>query len=153
MSKTLSVSAIQNGTAIDHIVSGQAFRIIHLLKLLDKKYQVTIGLNLPSKRLKFKDLIKIENYVLTDAQANDITVFAPEATINVIQNFEVVNKITTSLPSSISEVIVCPNPVCITRTEPVKTCFNIETQGKQINLVCRYCEKTFDRNQVLYSSL
>lgn len=148
MNKTLSVSAIHNGTVIDHIISGQAIRIIHLLRLLDKKYQVTIGLNLPSKKLKFKDLIKIENHILTHEEANDITIFAPEATINVIQHFEVVDKITTSLPSHITDIFICPNPVCITRTEPVQTFFNIETQGKKINLVCKYCEKIFDRNDV-----
>jgi aspartate carbamoyltransferase regulatory subunit len=148
MNKTLSVSAIQNGTVIDHINSGQAFRIVHLLGLLDKKYKVTIGVNLPSKTMKLKDLIKIENYTLTNEEANDITIFAPNATINVIQNFEVVNKVITSLPASISEVFICPNPVCITHSEPVNTHFNIETQGKQVKLICKFCEKEFDRNQV-----
>lgn len=151
MSKTLSVSAIHNGTVIDHINSGQAFRIVHLLGLLDKKYKVTIGLNLPSKTMKFKDLIKIENYTLTNEEANDITIFAPEATINVIQNFEVVNKFITSLPTSISDVFICPNAACITHSEPVKTFFNIESQGKQVKLICKFCEKEFDRNHVKVS--
>lgn len=144
--KTLSVAAIQNGTVIDHINSGQAIRIIHLLNLLEKKHKVTIGLNLPSKHMKFKDIIKIEDHALKNEEANEITVFAPEATINIIQNFEVVKKITTTLPPHITDVFVCPNPLCITRTEPIATFFNIETQGKQVNLVCKYCEKAFDRN-------
>jgi aspartate carbamoyltransferase regulatory subunit len=147
MNKTLSVSAIENGTVIDHINSGQAIRIIHLLKLLEKKYRVTIGLNLPSKNMKFKDIIKIENHALKNEEANEITVFAPEATINIIQNFEVVQKITTTLPPHIQNVFDCPNPVCITHTEPVETFFNIETKGKQVNIICKFCEKTFDRNQ------
>lgn len=148
MSKTLSVSAIQNGTVIDHINAGQALRIIHLLDLLDKKYKVTIGLNLPSKGMIFKDIIKIENHILSNEEANEIIVFAPEATINIIQNFEVEKKITTSLPKSISGVFDCPNTACISHNEPVETFFYIETQGKQVNLACKYCEKTFDRNQV-----
>src|SRR5580658_4791291 len=112
MNKTLSVSAIQNGTVIDHINSGQAFRIVHLLGLLDKKCKVTIGVNLPSKRMKLKDLIKIENLTLTNEEANDITIFAPEVTINVIENFEVVNKVITTLPESINNVFICPNSAC-----------------------------------------
>lgn len=148
MTKTLSVAAIENGTVIDHINSGQALRIIHLLDLLDKKYKVTIGLNLPSKTMKYKDIIKIENHTLKNEEANEITVFSPEATINIIQNFEVAKKITTTLPPSISGVFDCPNPICVTCTEPVETFFHIETQGKQINLICKYCEKIFDRNQV-----
>lgn len=148
MSKTLSVSAIENGTVIDHINSGQAIRIIHLLGLLEKKHKVTIGLNLPSKLMKLKDLIKIENHILTNEEANEITIFAPEATINIIKNFEVVNKIITTLPPSICDAFVCPNPVCVTHTEPVESFFLIEAEGNQVKLVCKFCEKIFDRNQV-----
>lgn len=148
MNKTLSVSAIHNGTVIDHINSGEAFRIVHLLGLLEKKHKVTIGLNLPSEHMKFKDIIKIENHVLANEEANDITIFAPEATINIIRNFEVVNKIITSLPASISNVFSCPNPSCITQTEQVETFFTIHEHSKQVNLRCKYCEKEFNRNQV-----
>lgn len=148
MSKTLSVSAIQNGTVIDHITSGQAIRIIHLLGLLDKKHKVTVGLNLPSKRMKLKDLIKIEDRKLTNDEANEITIFMPDATINIIQNFEVTEKIITSLPSCIGNVFVCPNPACITQTEPVDHFFTIEKQGAQVKMTCQFCEKTFDRNNV-----
>lgn len=148
MTKTLSVSAIQNGTVIDHITSDQTLRIIHMLKLLSKKHTVTVGFNLPSKRMKMKDLIKIENHVLTNKEANEITVFAPEATINIIKDFEVVKKITTSLPSSIGGVFVCPNHNCITHQEQIESFFNIVEVGKQVNLVCKYCERAFERNQV-----
>lgn len=148
MNKTLSVSAIQNGTVIDHITSDQTLRIMHMLRLLDKKHTVTVGFNLPSKRMKYKDLIKIENHVLTNEEANEITIFAPEATINIIKNFEVVQKIITTLPSHISGLFICPNLHCITNKESVKSYFGVEEQGKQVRLVCRYCEKAFDRNQV-----
>lgn len=146
--KTLSVSAIQNGTVIDHITSDQTLRIMHMLRLLDKKHKVTVGFNLPSKRMKNKDLIKIEDHVLTSQEANEITIFAPEATINIIQNFKLVKKLNTSLPSSISGVFICPNKQCITHKEQVESFFAVEEQGKQVKLVCRYCEKQFDRNQV-----
>lgn len=148
MNKTLSVSAIQNGTVIDHISSGQALRIIHLLRLLEKKLTVTVGLNLPSKRLKLKDLIKIENHVITHEEANEITIFAPEATINVIRNFDVQDKIITKLPGHIANVFACPNPNCITITETVESYFTLEEQGKRVKLTCKYCEKIFDRNKV-----
>jgi len=52
MNKTLSVSAIQNGTVIDHITPGQTLRIIHMLRLLHKKLKVTVGFNLSSNRLR-----------------------------------------------------------------------------------------------------
>lgn len=145
---TLSVSAIQNGTVIDHITSDQTLRIMHMLRLLDKKYKVTVGFNLPSKRMKYKDLIKIEDHVLTTKEANEITIFAPEATINIIQKFKVVQKIITTLPPSISGTFVCPNSHCITNREPVESFFTVQEKGKQVRLVCRFCEREYDRNQV-----
>lgn len=148
MSKTLSVSAIKNGTVIDHVPHGQALRIISLLRLLEKKCKVTVGLNLLSNRMKLKDLIKIEDYTLSNDEADEITIFAPEATINLIQNFEVSGKIITKLPSSISGVFVCSNPFCISITEPVESVFSIHEHAHHVKLTCRYCEKTYDRNQV-----
>lgn len=149
MTKTLSVSAIKNGTVIDHVRAGQGLRIMRLLRILDdKKNKVTVGLNLPSKLVGLKDLIKIEHRVLTNTEANEIVIFAPEATINIIKEFEVIKKVTTHLPGSIANVFICPNLNCITHHEPIQSHFKIEEQGQHIQLVCHYCEKTFDRDQV-----
>jgi aspartate carbamoyltransferase regulatory subunit len=145
MTKTLSVSAIQNGTVVDHITTDQTLRIMHMLHLLDKKHKVTIGFNLPSKRMKLKDLIKIEDHELTPEEANQISVFAPDATI---KNYEVVKKLKTTLPAGIASIFICPNSACITHCEPVASYFYIHEHGKVMNLVCKYCEKSFERNQV-----
>lgn len=149
MSKTLSVSAIKNGTVIDHIRAGQALRIMRLIKVLDSnKHKVTLGLNLPSKLLKLKDLIKIENRVLTTDEANEIVVFSPEVTINIIKDFEVIEKIQTHYPKSIANVFICPNSACITQREAIESLFHIEDRGKQTRLTCHFCENEFDRDQV-----
>jgi len=148
MTKTLSVAAIKNGTVVDHINSDQTLRIIHMLRLLDKKHMVTVGFNLPSKRMKLKDLIKIENHVLTHEEANQISVFAPDATIAIIKNYEVVEKLNTKLPAGISSIFICPNSACITHAEPVDSYFYIQETGKVMRLVCKFCEKSFERNQV-----
>src|SRR5438105_1988840 len=104
MSKTLPVSAIKNGTVIDHIRPGQAPRIMHLLNVIQGKNKVTMGLNLPSKLLGLKDLLKIENRALTKDEANEVVIFAPEATINIIKDFEVIQKITAHFPPTITGV-------------------------------------------------
>lgn len=148
MNKTLSVAAIKNGTVIDHIPTGQALRIIRLLNLTNSKHKITLGLNLPSKSMGHKDLIKIEARLLSEAEASDIIVFAPKAIINIIENFEVTKKISTRLPEIIKGVFLCPNLVCITHTEPIPSFFYIEEQSKRIKLICKYCEKQFDRDQV-----
>lgn len=147
MTKTLSVAAIENGTVIDHIPQGQACPIVELLGLEDTTLKVTVGLNLPSKRLKLKDLIKIENHNLEMDAANQIAIFAPEASINIIKNFEVVEKLRPSLPSHISGVFICPNAACISNAEQVESYFMLE-DGKHVQLTCKFCEKSFDRNQV-----
>ena len=148
MSETLPVSAIKNGTVIDHIAPGQALRIIHLLSLETSTNKITIGLYLPSKSMGSKDLIKIESRILTDNEANEIVVFSPFATINVIRNFEVTEKVKTRLPSSMKKVFLCPNPVCITHTECIPSYFYISEERKQIKLTCHYCEKLYDRDQL-----
>jgi len=147
MTKTLAVAAIKNGTVIDHIRPGQALRIIHLLRLLKDKHRVTVGLNLPSKSMGLKDLIKVEKRLLSNDEANEVVIFAPEATINIVENFEVTQKKSTRLPVSIANVFACLNISCITHHEPIENLFYIEERGKQMRLTCHYCEKTFDRDQ------
>jgi aspartate carbamoyltransferase regulatory subunit len=149
MNTTLSVSAIKNGTVIDHIAAGQAIKIIRLLKLADARQQMTIGLNLISNSMGYKDLIKIENKLFSKEEANQITLFAPQATINIIENFVVVKKINTELPTMISNILICPNKNCVTRYEPVASCFFIESYAKSILLICKYCEKQFERDRLL----
>ena len=92
MEKELSVSAIENGTVIDHIPAGQGMRIVRLLKLADHKKKVTLGLNLPSKSLGYKDLIKVEGREISVEEANQIALFAPKASINIIRNFQIQKK-------------------------------------------------------------
>lgn len=142
---TLSVSAIKNGTVIDHIPQGQALRIIRLLSLLKKGFKIMVGMNLPSKRLGIKDLIKIENHLLTKDEANDIVVFAPPATINIIENFHVINKISTHVPETMKGIFVCTNPSCISLSEPIESLFYIKKESRTIKLTCHYCEKVFTR--------
>ena len=143
--KTLSVSAIKNGSVIDHIPQGQAINIIQLLKLADKKNQMTVGLNLKSDRSGLKDLIKIQNRELSEADAANIAVLAPGATINIIKDYEVGKKIDVDLPDTILGVLSCPNLGCITHTEPVKSFFHLKKAKASITLLCKYCEKAFDR--------
>ena len=148
VNKTLSVSAIKDGTVIDHIKPGNALRIIHLLGLLDSGKHITIGLNLPSERFGKKDIIKIESVELTPEQANEVVVFAPNVTINLVKNFEVTGKVKTHLPHSITNVFICPNQICISQEKNVESIFYIDEQGKQLQLICHYCEKMFDRDHI-----
>jgi aspartate carbamoyltransferase regulatory subunit len=148
MSKTLSVAAIKEGTVIDHIPAGYAFIILQLLKLSQGKHRISLGLNFTSSSMALKDLIKIENRVLTEKEAHDIAVFAPQATINIIKNYHISSKILAKLPDAVAHILVCPNPRCITNCETADTLFHIEEHKQQILLHCHFCEKIFERNDI-----
>ncbi len=148
MNTTLSVSAINNGTVIDHIKPGNALRIIHFLKLIENGNQITLGINLPSKSLGRKDLIKIEGLELTTMQANEVMIFSPEATINIVKNFAVTQKCKTHFPESVTDIFICPNAMCISQEKNIESIFNITEQGRRVDLTCHYCEKTFERDHV-----
>lgn len=146
--KTLSVSAIKQGTVIDHIRPQQALKIIRLLKFADHENRVTVGLNLKSQSMGLKDLIKIENVFLTETQAAQIAIFSPAATVVVIENYQVKQKFSVSLPETVENVWICPNLRCITRTEPFPTFFLVEENNRHIWLRCRYCEMCFSRDEM-----
>ena len=146
--RAFKVFAIKNGTVIDHIKAGQALKIIKILKLYANDKIVTVGLNFPSKTLKFKDIIKVEERELNPDEANRVAILAPQASINIIKNFEVTKKFKVQIPDQVEKIIVCPNPKCITNNEPMKTVFSVTVNKDQTKLRCKYCEKTFDQEEI-----
>ena len=143
MEQTLLVSAIKEGIVIDHLIPGSAIKIVSLLKLAEN--QITVGLNLKSPSMGFKDLIKIENCC---PSLGLIAIFSPKATVNVIENFEVVKKFPVQMPEAIRACLQCPNPRCITHSEPVETLFTVEESGASVILRCRFCETLFQRDEL-----
>ena len=146
--KKLSVEAIENGTVIDHIPAGKGLIILRQFKLLHYGSAVTVGFNLPSKTQGSKDIIKITGVWLDDNAANRLALFAPEAVVNTIDHFKVINKRRLTLPEEIAEVFRCPNTNCASHGEPVKSRFYVRKQSGQTKLKCHYCEKTFSRDSV-----
>jgi len=143
MEKELSVAAIESGTVIDHIPAGQGMRIVRLLKLADYKNKVTLGLNLPSQSLGYKDLIKVDSREVSEEEANQIALFAPKATINIIRGYQIEKKFSVNLPETVSKILTCPNQKCITNHEQVATHFQVNRYGQTVILQCGYCEKGF----------
>lgn len=139
--KELKVDAIKDGTVIDHIPAGKAFKIIEILKLAED-IPVMVGTQLPSKKYGRKDIIKIENTEFTAEQLNIITLLAPSATFVTIRNFEAVDKSPASIPNFIKGLITCPNAICITNHEHMLTRFAVESENP-ITIRCSYCERVF----------
>ena len=145
----LSVEAIEKGTVIDHIPAGKGLIILRQFKLLHYGSAVTVGFNLPSKTQGSKDIIKITGVWLDDNAANRLALFAPEAVVNTIDHFKVINKRRLTLPDEIAEVFRCPNTNCASHGEPVKSRFYVRKQSGQTKLKSHYCEKTFSRDSVM----
>lgn len=149
MSKTtLSVAAIESGTVIDHISRGAALQIVRLLDLASDARTVTVGLNLPSKDHEYKDLIKVVGKHLTEAEVDRIAILSPHATVNVIDEYTVMKKYNVSVPHAVQDVIVCPNPSCITAAEPCPSVFYTTVLADVVELTCHYCERTYAPNEI-----
>src|SRR5574344_55450 len=92
LKKELQVAALENGTVIDHIPTKYLFKVVNLLGISKLENSVTIGNNLPSTKYGKKGIIKIEDVYFPEETLNRIALIAPNAIINVIHNFEVVDK-------------------------------------------------------------
>lgn len=141
MKKELAVAALRNGTVIDHIPSHVLFKVVELLDLQHMKTGVTIGNNLDSNRMGTKGIIKIADIFFPETILNRIAIIAPGAVINIIKDFEVVEKRPVELPEEIIGIIRCGNPKCITNNEPMKTRFEVIDEG-HVAVRCHYCGKT-----------
>ena len=141
------MAAIENGTVIDHIPANKTSQVATLLKLSELKNPVTIGYNYPSKKVGCKGIIKVSDKFFTDEEISRLSVVAPKVVLNIIKDYEVVEKKTVETPDEIRGIVKCNNPKCITNNEPMDTVFNIVDKAHGI-LKCRYCDKEQDINNV-----
>ena len=145
--KELQVAAIENGTVIDHIPSEKTYEVARLLHLTDIDVPTLIGYNLPSKRLGKKGIIKITNKYFTDEEISRLSVIAPNVVLNIIKDYEVVEKKMVVTPNELHGIIKCNNPKCITNNESMDTFFTVIDKEKGI-VKCHYCDKEQDINNV-----
>ena len=138
--KEMVVSAIENGTVIDHLPTESVYQVIRILGLEGYKDEVLIGNYLDSQKLGKKGIIKIKNRHFSKEEVSKIALVAPFATIIDIEQYKVVGKFTAEVPDHIENFVRCANPKCITNSEPVPTRFDI-VDKENLKLRCHYCEK------------
>ncbi len=136
----MQVSALCNGTVIDHIPADKLFAVVNLLDIPGMTTNVTIGNNLDSKKLGKKGLIKVADKFFTDEEVNRISLVAPKVVLNIIRDYKVVEKKEVKMPAELHNIVKCANPACITNNEPMATHFNVTDPETGI-IKCRYCEK------------
>ncbi len=148
MGKELQVAALENGTAIDHIPSEQLFKVVALLQLQKLNNRITIGNNLKSGKMGAKGIIKVSDKFFQEDEINRIALVAPSVNLNIIRDFEVVEKKKVTLPDEITEIVRCNNPKCITNNEPMKTRFHVIDKEK-VELQCHYCEVKIRKEEII----
>lgn len=138
--KEMRVRRIEHGTVIDHITAGQALNVLRILGVSGTTSAVvSVAMNVPSGAIGSKDIVKVEDRELEEEEVDRISLIAPNATINIIRDFEVIEKYRVDLPERLEGVIKCSNPNCISNTkEPVISKFLVNK--KPVELRCIYCD-------------
>ena len=145
--KELQVRAIKNGTVIDHIPADLLFKVINILELDSCSTSVTIGNNYKSGMLGKKGIIKISEKFFEADVINKISLIAPNAKLNIIRDYQVVEKRVVEAPKKVEGIVKCMNPKCITNVEDVYTKFKVMSPSP-ITLKCHYCEKITDHKNI-----
>lgn len=134
------VAAIKNGTVIDHIPAEKTYQVVNLLQLETLETPETIGYNYPSNKIGRKGIIKVSDKFFTDEEISRLSVVAQNVVLNIIHDYEVVEKKTVKTPDELRGIVKCNNPKCITNNEPMNTVFHVVNKEKGI-LKCHYCDK------------
>ncbi|MDI6885893.1 MAG: aspartate carbamoyltransferase regulatory subunit [archaeon] len=146
MEKELKVVPIKNGTVIDHITAGQALNVLKILEINARTGAVvSVVMNVRSKKMGRKDIVKVEDRELKPEEVDKIALIAPNATINIIRDSEVIEKHKVYLPKSIEGIIRCANPNCISNAErePVISKFITVSENPPL-FRCFYCERMIE---------
>ncbi len=140
----LRVSKIRNGTVIDHVPGGQALNVLAILGIDGSGgEEVSIGMNVPSDRLPRKDIVKVEGRELSQNEVDVLSLIAPDATINIVNEYDVVDKRRLDRPDTVEGVLECPNRNCITTDdEPVDSKFEVLDDEVR----CVYCDTILRNN-------
>lgn len=138
--KILQVSAIENGTVIDHIPQGKVFTVIKILGLDKSESSITFGTNLDSKKFGKKGIIKVSGRFFKDEEINKIALVAPTASLIEIRDFLVTGKRNVVIPDVVDGYVKCFNPKCVTNNQNVHRKFYV-VDKEDLKLKCHYCEK------------
>ena len=142
----IPIPAIEEGTVIDHLPSRETLKVMKLLNPQEFEHPITVALNLDSKKLGKKGVIKVNSRTLTKDEVEKIAILAPQATVSIIKNYKVLQKNRVHVPKSISG-IPCSNPNCITNKEPAQTQFEL-VQESPLRIRCHFCERIMSRKDI-----
>ena len=144
----MQVATLENGSAIDHIPPTELFKVARLLGLEYMNNTITIGNNFQSKKMGCKGVIKIADKFFEEDEINRIALVAPNVVLNVIRDYEVVEKKTVTLPDELVGLVKCNNPKCITNNEPMPSRFEV-IDKENGTIKCHYCERKINKEDII----
>lgn len=149
----LLVERIENGTVIDRIDPFFGIRVLEILQLAPKDPRaadasalprLALVINVPSRHMGRKDILKIENRVIKPSEADKIALIAPRARLNTVKGGQVVSKVDLKLPARISSIARCPNPRCASALGGLGEFLNEDGR-----LRCHFCERLFKSGELI----
>ena len=149
------VTAIRNGTVIDHIPNGQALRVLEMLGISGStSVPVSLVMNVPSKKMGSKDIIKVEDRELTQSELDRLALVAPDAHVAIIRAYSVAEKLTINLGEEVTNVVRCMMSNCITTNlrEPLPHRLKVVSKDP-LEIRCHYCGRPQDIDELLNNVL
>jgi aspartate carbamoyltransferase regulatory subunit len=140
------VTALKNGTVIDHLPAGMALKALEVLGFHGDNV-VTVGMYLDSRKYGKKDLVKLENKELSEEEIAKIAILGPHTTLAIIRDYRVVAKVAVNLADEIAGVATCPNPSCITNHDDLRTRFHVLSKHP-LRVRCHYCERVVTESEL-----
>jgi len=151
MSEMRRVTAIRNGTVVDHIPSGQALKVIRMLRIDNSRSTpVSLVMNVPSDKLGRKDLLKVEDRELNKEELDRLALIAPSASIAIIRNHAVAEKLKVSMADDLVNIARCSFSNCITMNdrEPLPQRLRV-VKREPLEVRCYYCGKGQDLDDLV----
>ena len=149
--KVMKVQPIRNGTVIDHIIAGKGVKIMDLLGFNKEGTAILSIMNVKSKKLGRKDIIKIEDRELSEEDINKIALLSPRCNINIIRNYTVSEKIVANVPKVNVGIAKCNNQNCISNNQrSLESKLELKNE-EEFTLRCMYCKRGMKGSELVFS--
>ncbi|MFR5263100.1 MAG: aspartate carbamoyltransferase regulatory subunit [Christensenellales bacterium] len=137
----MNIDGVNTGIVLDHITAGKSMEIYELLKLNKLACTVAVIQHVDSTKYGKKDIIKIDEDIPLDIEV--LGYFNSNITVNKVKNGKLVEKVHLKLPETLTDVIKCKNPRCITSVEQeITQKFKLVNPEKK-TYRCVYCDAEF----------
>lgn len=151
MTEMRRVTAIRNGTVVDHIPAGHALQVIQMLRIdRTRTTPVSLVMNVPSDKLGRKDVLKVEDRELSQEELDRLALIAPTASIAIIRNHAVAEKLRVELADDLVNIASCSFSNCITKNarEPLPQRLRVISRDP-LEVRCYYCGRDQDLEELI----